>query len=295
VRTAWSVERLLPDAAPGPLASTPAEQVAKLKYDRVLYRRPDPAHRVGAAAQSAPGAGTGDSTGAGAGTSASTDRQRSGVADVEFEVTGVEDDTAAPQSLQRDSYHSFLALFVEACAHVARDGQADQRISAKYFNGLAKLGVESRSPGRLADGRLALRVVLLREFDTGHGPMTHALWAAIRFWVGLSVLICGLFGLSTGADGGIWTAGADTSVSWWSTVVQGMGFLAVVAGSVILFRGPAGPWSTRTRVFVISAGVLAAVAISIPWFGRHASADAVAFLGLLPLLLSLGKEGLARP
>ena len=277
VRTAWVVERLLPDAVPG--SPAPAEHVAKLKYDRVSYHRPDPAHRADAATRAAPDA----------------DPRRPGVPDVEFEVTGVEDDTAAPQSLQRDSYHSFLALFVEACAHVAGDRQADQRISAKYFNGLARLGVVSRSPRWMTDGRLALRVVLLRESDTGRGPMTHAHWAAVRFWVGLSVLICGLFALSTGADGGIWTAGADASADWWSTGVQGLGFLAVVGGSVILFRGPAGPWSTRTRVFVVCAGVVAAVAISIPWFGRHASADAVAFLGLLPLLLSLGKDGLGRP
>ena len=39
------------------------------------------------------------------------------------------------------------------------------------------------------------------------------------------------------------------------------------------------------------ASVVAAVAVSVPWFGRHAGADAVAFLGLLPLLLSLGKDG----
>ncbi len=279
VRTAWVVERLVPDPAPG--SPVPAEHVAKLKYDRVSYRNPgapERRRRLGAAAALA----------------ASADRRRSSVADVEFEVTGVEDDTAAPSSLQQDSYHSFLGLFVEACAHVAGDRQADQRISAKYFNGLAKLGVVARSPRWLTDGRLALRVVLLRESDTARGPMTHAYWAGVRFWVGLSVLICGLFGISTGADGGVGSAGGDGPVSWWSTGVQALGFLAVVAGSVVLFRGPAGPWSTRTRVSVVCVAVVAAVAVSIPWFGRHASADAVAFLGLLPLLLALGKDGLGR-
>lgn len=273
VRTAWVVERVLTDAAPGSPAQ--AEHVAKLKYDRVTYRVPGSEDRAGGPVRD-------------------PDRQRPPLRDVEFEVTGVEDETAAPQSLQHDSYHSFLALFVEACAHVATDRQADQRISAKYFNGLVRLGVVPRPPRWLTDGRLALRVVLLRESDAGRGPMAHAHWAAVRFWVGLSVLICGLFGISTGADGGIWTAGADTPGSWWSTGVQALGFLAVVGGSVILFRGPAGPWSTQSRILVVAAGVVAAVAVSIPWFGRHASADAVAFLGLLPLLLSLGKDGLGR-
>ncbi len=74
--------------------------------------------------------------------------------------------------------------------------------------------------------------------------------------------------------------------------MQTFGFVALVAGSFFLFRDPPGPVSMVRRVAIIACTVIAAVAITIPSMGRGNAADATAFLGVLPLVISLSRSGM---
>lgn len=58
---------------------------------------------------------------------------RSGPHAFEFEVTGVEEDGGAPPELQLTGYQTFLAQFVEACAHIT-NSEVIHETNAKYFS-----------------------------------------------------------------------------------------------------------------------------------------------------------------
>lgn len=128
VRIPWVVEHV--DSRTS-LGQAQVSRVAKLKYDQIVFRRPGGRSKL--------------------------------LREVEFEVTGVEDESAAPQEFQTTAYETFVVQFIEACAHTTSDGQVTRRISAKYFDGMVGLGIAQKTPEWLTDGRLAYSLSLLRE------------------------------------------------------------------------------------------------------------------------------------
>lgn len=246
-RTSWIVDRA--DVRSSDLRN----RIAKVKYDRVAFRRPG---------QTAP------------------------LSHFEFEVTGVEDEAAAPNTLRRDSYQAFLGDFLEVCADRTNGGRVDKRTSAKYFHGLTELGIVSRKPEWLTDGRLEVQI-LARE--SAPQAVQSRNWGLMRFWCALATLTAGLFALSVGQGEGLLS---DSSPDIVSAAMQTLGFLALVLGSFFLFKDPPGPVSRARRLVIVVCTVMAAVAISIPSMGRGNAADATAFLGLLPLIVSLSRTGM---
>lgn len=115
-----------------------SEHVAKLKYDRVTYRRPD-----------------------GEGGTLSL---------AEFEATGLEDEAAAPQVLRPMSFEAFAAQFERACGRVVGADNVSRKMNAKYFHGMINLGIAKVTPDWLGDDRLLLRASLLRDLPSGPSP-----------------------------------------------------------------------------------------------------------------------------
>ncbi|GAA3559648.1 CYTH domain-containing protein [Kribbella ginsengisoli] len=254
VRTSWVVEKIPVDSVS--TLRPIGERVTKLKYDRVKY--------------SIPG------------------KPQSAINAREFEVTGVEQHDASPTSLLRDSYQTFLALFVEQCAHLTGE-DVEQRINAKYFSGLLVLGLVKSAPKWLTDGRLALRVSALRESDTGTPPASGG-WSAARFWIALATLVAGLFALSSGSGEGVFGQVAGAGV--FSSIVQVAGFLGILLASYYLFRRPYGSYSVKLRGAIVLVSLLMAGAILLPWAGRDRFADVVSLLGLVPLIVTMLRDGL---
>lgn len=252
-RSAWIVEKSSEQRQATSLRPL-GLHVAKLKYDRIEYRRPE---------------------------------SKQGVAAREFEVTGVEDDSAAPSALDRDAYHTFLASFVEACAHQVPGAEVRQETNAKYFQGVLALGVVDRKPNWLSDGRLSLRVSTFREASSS-GPPPARDWNILRFYVSLTALVASLLLLSTGSDT---EALSSRPVNWFSLGAQLIGFVGVIFSSLILFRKPYTPFSLRTRALTVLIAVLATVGLLLPWVGRSTLADMVALIGLVPALIAMLREG----
>ncbi len=252
-RTAWAVEKAsaLPTSGLAPLG----ERVAKLKYDKVTCHPPGETRSV-------------------------TTR--------EFEVTGVEQDDTSPAVLLNEAYQTFLASFVEACARNT-SGNVDQRINAKYFNGLIALGLV-KEPKWLQDGRLTLRVSARRELDTRTVPRA-TVWATVRFWAALTALIGGLFAVSSGGDQGL-AIHHGSLMSHWVGIIQVIGFVGIVAASFYLFRRPYGEFPIRLRAAIVIGAVLVALAILLPWRGRSGLAEAISILGLVPLIIIMVRDGL---
>lgn len=138
VRLPWLVSRIDQQRK---WRSESTNHVAKVKYDHITYRRPGDAQNI--------------------------------LRDVEFEVAGVEDESAGLKEAQISAYETFLGQFVEACIHASSDGKAIKRISAKYFHGMLGLGIVGEAPEWLADGRLAVSLSLLRE-SSSDGPSALA-------------------------------------------------------------------------------------------------------------------------
>jgi adenylate cyclase class IV len=253
-RTAWTIEKGEADKASN---LTPlGERVAKLKYDRITFRKP------------------GDSIAASA---------------QEFEVTGVEQDDASPPVLLADAYQTFLAAFVENCVYATGGkGGVDQRINAKYFSGLISLGIR-KPPKFLDDGRLSLRVTALRESDISASP-SPVLWESARFWASLLALVGGLFALGTGGGNGLFSGGDPDSPLTTGTQIAGL--LTIAVASFYLFRRPFGPFSKKLRSSIVLAVIVLATAILVPWAGRSGLADSVSLLGLVPLLVTMLRDGL---
>lgn len=126
-RLPWIVERI--DESK-PYATTP-DHVAKLKYDKITMRRADDRSRVRHS--------------------------------VEFEVTGVESDEAAPGENNRLGYEAFVPAFEQACSYYATDKNVEHILSAKYFEGMLKLDIAERIPHWVEDNRLRFHVSLLRQ------------------------------------------------------------------------------------------------------------------------------------
>ncbi|TLS41650.1 CYTH domain-containing protein [Streptomyces montanus] len=246
-RTSWIVDRA--DVRSSDLRN----RIAKVKYDRVAFRRPS---------------------------------QTTALSHFEFEVTGVEDEDAAPNTLRRDSYQAFLGDFLEVCVDKTNGGQVDKRTSAKYFHGLTELGIVKKKPEWLTDGRLELQI-LARE--SAPEAVQSRNWGLMRFWSALATLTAGLFALSAGQGDGLLTGGSTSIIS---ITMQTLGFFALVLGSFFLFKDPPGPVSRARRLVIIVCTVMAAVVITIPFMGRGNAADATAFLGLLPLVISLSRNGM---
>ncbi len=164
-RSSWIVDR----ASGIDVFSVPdfRNRIAKVKYDRVTYRHPGTSNPL---------------------------------SHFEFEVTGVEDEDAAPNSLRRDSFQAFLGDFVEVCADRTNGGLVDRRTSAKYFYGLTELGIVDK-PEWLADGRLSVQL-LAREIAPKETLTRNT--GLMRFWSALATLIAGLFALSVGEGDGFW-------------------------------------------------------------------------------------------
>ncbi len=252
-RTSWVVEKVTAGSS-SPLRPI-GDRVAKLKYDRVRYA--DPA------------------------------RRRQSVQVREFEVTGVEQHDESPTILLRESYQSFLALFTEMCVHLTGEG-VEQKTNAKYFAGLLAVGLVRSAPKWLTDGRLALRVSALRESDTDTPP-GPAGWSTARFWIALATMVAALFALSSGSDE---LADGYRNILHFSALVQLAGLIGLLFASYYLFRKPYGTYSLRLRTTIVLGTLLLACAIILPWAGRSRFADVVSLLGLLPLLVTMLRDGL---
>ncbi|WP_332838867.1 CYTH domain-containing protein [Nocardia bovistercoris] len=256
VRTAWIVERIPSDKQPDSFG-TP-EHVAKLKHDQVTYAHP--------------------------GDHANVSR------DVEFEITGVEDDSAAPDTLRRPLYHTFLAQFVEACTHQSSDHRVEQRISAKYFRGMAILGIAKSTPTWLNDGRLALQTSLVRENPDRLPIHRTDIRPQVRLLTAVVALIAGWFAMASGSDAGIGSGGGRIV---WGSVLQLAGLISVTFAVVSLFRISSQVMASRYRLAVATIAAAATVGIGLPWFGRHATADAVALLSIVLTWSALVRDGVA--
>jgi inorganic triphosphatase YgiF len=89
------------------------ELIARLKYDKISFRKPGDKH---------------------------------GESQVEFEVAGAEDHDAAPRALRVSEYYNFLRAFTDQCRDSVPMNKIGWEINAKYFTGLIKLGLEKRIP-----------------------------------------------------------------------------------------------------------------------------------------------------
>jgi adenylate cyclase class IV len=259
LRSAWIVERVSnPERSDGRAIT---EHVAKLKHDHVTYSRPGDVTRL--------------------------------CREVEFEVTGVEDESAAPSRLQLPFYQTFLAQFVEACTHMSSDQRVEQRISAKYFRGMSVLGLARTMPAWLSDGRLALQTSLVRE-SPEEAPIPRTdLRPRLRLLSGIIALVAGWFALASGSDAGIGTGDSQTV---WGSLVQLAGLASVAFALVALFRIPSRTLSTTYRLAAATVAAAVAVGISLPWFGRHATADVAGLLSIVLTWSSLIRDGLTfRP
>lgn len=189
----------------------------------------------------------------------------------EIEITGLEDEAAAPETVDDDGFHIFMHRFRQICSRRIFRGRTtpDLHIGTKYHAGLHLFGRIDGSLATFPGGALVRQAPMWSDLE----PEARSGLLRTAVFVALSAL--GLSALSGAAS------------DRWRWALLGMGIALILAACLVLVRDDSALVSRRTQQWLMTGVAMLGAGIVAVGVGSSTAADLMGLIGFPLTVLGL--------